>query len=301
MGKIKHGDTNKRLYKIWCHMRERCNSSNKDKEAYKNYSGRGISVCEEWNNYNTFKEWAISHDYKDNLSIDRKDVNGNYEPSNCRWATMKEQQNNRRNNTLINFKGETKTLKQWSEKYNINCVSLLSRISREWSFEDALTTPIGESEKNQENYHLITYKGITKTVTEWAQYYNMSVTTLFGRINEANWSIEKALTTLVGESAGNSNLITYNGKTKNLLEWSEEYNISHSTLITRINRGWPIEKALTTPIKELKKDRTYNGQTKNLLEWAKEYNIDYNTLRNRINHLKWSLEKALTTPVKKHS
>lgn len=100
-------------------------------------------MCDEWkDNYLSFKEWALNNGYAENLTIDRIDVNGNYEPSNCRWATIKEQANNRRSNTLLKFHGETKTISQWADTIGIPQKTIKGRLSHGWDVERTLTTPI---------------------------------------------------------------------------------------------------------------------------------------------------------------
>lgn len=106
-GNLKHGllkaanrQETHRLHYIWASMKTRCNNSNR--KGYKDYGERGIKVCKEWNDdFKAFYDWALSHGYADNLTIDRIDVNGNYEPSNCRWITNIEQQKNKRNSKKI--------------------------------------------------------------------------------------------------------------------------------------------------------------------------------------------------------
>ena len=138
----KHGDSNKeRLYTIWLRMRQRCNSPSD--HAYSDYGGRGISVCCEWDaDYGAFKEWALANGYSEKLTLDREDNDGDYCPENCRWATRKQQANNRRTNHLLTFGGKTLTLSEWGDVTGINNLTILRRIRHGWSVEDALTTPV---------------------------------------------------------------------------------------------------------------------------------------------------------------
>ena len=136
----KHGGTNTRLYNIFSQMLNRCNNQNNTN--YKDYGGRGITVCNEWLVYQNFKAWALANGYADDLTIDRIDNDKGYSPENCRWATRKEQNGNRRNNRLITFEGETKTLSQWATDKNISRDVLRSRLDMDWTVEDVLTKPV---------------------------------------------------------------------------------------------------------------------------------------------------------------
>ena len=136
-----HGKTGTKIYKAYIHMKERCYSKN-DKR-YSDYGGRGITVCDEWlHSFQAFYDWSMANGYADDLTIDRIDVNGNYEPGNCRWVTQKEQQNNRRNNHCLTYNGETKTLSQWSEITGIQSLTILNRLRLGWSIEKALFHPV---------------------------------------------------------------------------------------------------------------------------------------------------------------
>lgn len=143
-----HNKTNTRIYKIWSGIKNRCN--NKKNCAYREYGGRGISVCNDWNSfeifYNDMYESYVNHCKEfgeKNTTIDRIDNNGNYSKENCRWATYKEQGKNKRNNRLLTYRGETKTLSEWAKNFNILYNTLFSRINiYDYDVEKALTSPI---------------------------------------------------------------------------------------------------------------------------------------------------------------
>lgn len=134
---LKHGKSRTRLYNIYNGIIERCcNSKNPN---YKNYGGRGIKICNEWlEDFMNFYNWAIDNGYQENLSIDRIDVNGNYEPSNCRWATAIEQANNKRPYKLYEYKGEKRTLKSICKELKVSYTTIWKRINNGMSLEEAL-------------------------------------------------------------------------------------------------------------------------------------------------------------------
>lgn len=120
------GRINDRLYHIYYTMLDRCNNPNSTN--YKNYGERGIIVCKEWKeSYESFRDWSYKNGYKRDLTIDRIDVNGNYEPSNCRWVTMKEQQYNKRDTVYHEINGKRYTFRDLAEKYNIDVKKLRYR------------------------------------------------------------------------------------------------------------------------------------------------------------------------------
>lgn len=135
-----HGHRNDRLYFIWESMKQRCNNPNC--KEYNYYGAEGKIVCEEWQEFMPFYDWSMANGYADNLTIERIDRKKGYSPDNCKWATRKEQANNRRSNQLIEYKGRTQTMKQWAEEFGINYNTLWSRINKhDWNVTKAFTTP----------------------------------------------------------------------------------------------------------------------------------------------------------------
>lgn len=139
-----HGGARSRLHRIWLHMRRRCL---KPKSAeYRQYGARGIKVCDAWHDFATFRDWALANGYRDDLTIDRKDNDGNYEPGNCRWATYAEQNLNTRKNPRVSFNGETITIFELAQRIGLKPSTLRQRILKyAWSVERAVSTPLNQA------------------------------------------------------------------------------------------------------------------------------------------------------------
>jgi len=137
-GNYKHGQRHTRLYDIWRSMKSRCNNPRNNR--FMLYGGKGIAVCKEWDEFENFYLWAMKNGYGDHLTIDRKDVNKGYTPSNCRWVTQKIQQNNRSNNRNIEFNGAWHTLGEWSDITGIKLATIWARLNSGWSIEKTMTT-----------------------------------------------------------------------------------------------------------------------------------------------------------------
>ncbi len=139
-----HGGTGKRLFNVYLTMKGRC--TNPNAHEYENYGGRGIKVCDEWMDYEAFEKWALANGYQEDkrgkCTLDRIDVDGDYEPSNCRWVTMKTQQRNKRNNVLITHNGETHCMSEWAEIAGIKYITFVKRINAGWNMDRALMPTI---------------------------------------------------------------------------------------------------------------------------------------------------------------
>lgn len=133
---IKHGMCHTRLYRIWQNMKTRCNNPNATR--FNTWGGKGINVCEEWNDFEIFKNWAISNGYSDDLTLDRIDPNGNYEPDNCRWVTVEVQNINKDCVPKYEYQGITFCQSQVFELFGVKRTTFQSRLKRGLTVEEAL-------------------------------------------------------------------------------------------------------------------------------------------------------------------
>lgn len=177
-----HGDTSNgkvsRLYRIWRGILGRCTNPN-DKN-FSDYGGRGVLVDSDWLKcFSAFKAWATGNGYDDTLTIDRIDVNGHYEPGNCRWVTMRVQAGNKRNNKNMEIGGVTKTVKAWADELGIPFKTLYYRhengaSAEEFTSRDRLPTP---------SRNMIEIDGVSKNAREWAEISGVPMRTIYYRIN----------------------------------------------------------------------------------------------------------------------
>lgn len=142
-----HGYARKeRLYNIWVGMKQRCRDKNIP--DYENYGKKGIKVCRKWeNDYLEFRKWSLSNGYRNDLTIDRIDVNKNYSPENCRWVDFLTQNNNKSDNVFLEYEGEKMTIAQWSHRAVVKPGTFKTRINRGWSIKEALTIPTNHRRK----------------------------------------------------------------------------------------------------------------------------------------------------------
>lgn len=149
---VKHGCYYEPWYGNYRAMMDRCYCSKVD--SYPQYGGAGITVCDEWHDIRNFKKWADISGFKKGLTLDRIDGTKGYSPENCRWATMKEQTNNRYNTIFYEYKGEKRALTDWASMFGISRYTLYSRIKEQgWSVEKALETPVKKRKRADMRSH----------------------------------------------------------------------------------------------------------------------------------------------------
>ena len=174
-----------RLQEIFHSMKQRCYNPNA--KSYKHYGGRGIVICDEWlSSSKTFYNWSNDNGYKEGLTIDRIDNNKGYSPENCRWVSAKVQANNKRNNRVITYKGETKTLAEWCEVLDLDYDVIEHRLSRSnWNAEKAFNT------RKNAYIIMIDYNGKSQSLYKWSKELKIPYNTLYSRFVEMGWSVEK--------------------------------------------------------------------------------------------------------------
>lgn len=172
----------RRLYDVYRGMIRRC--FNVNQKQYKDYGGRGITVCDEWlETFDNFADWALESGYAEGLTLDRVDNDGDYEPGNCRWATRQEQCRNKRNNLLITYRGETKCLRSWCDELALPYDQMRNRIvNYGWSPERAF----------EERIHCF-----DESIMHDAKAHGLNPRLVYDRIR-LGWDYEKAINTPVG-------------------------------------------------------------------------------------------------------
>jgi len=264
---INMNNISKKLKQTLINMKKRCYDQNT--EYYKYYGGKGIIVCDEWlNDRKKFYEWALENGYEEHLTIDRKDPNGNYEPNNCRWATIKEQANNKTNTIYIEYNEEIKPLSQWSEETEINRSTIKDRFEKG---KDIL-----------EDYSLIkiNINGEIKSLNKLSEESGILYDTIIQRYH-AGWEHDQLINDLL---TNETKLITIGDRIHTVTEWAEISGLTREIILMRISYGWENEDLLKPITKEGRKKKYYeiNGEFHTKNEWCKISGISPMTFYRRV-------------------
>ena len=220
-----------RLYRIWSSMKTRCFNP---KRGRGRYYAKGVIVCDNWkNSFEAFMRWALANGYKDDLTIDRIDNDGNYEPSNCRWVTPRQQARNTSANVWITYNGETMLQTDWANRIGLSVGALRRRIAK-YGVEKALSMPRREWEKIEGP------NGVCDTLSGWAKRLCLNKNTLRERVDRHG--VFKALRMPRGDCP--PKLMECNGVTDSIGGWSRRLGISVPALKWRVRR-YGIQRALT--------------------------------------------------------
>lgn len=242
-----HGMSKTRLYKCYQAMKKRC-------KYEPNWAGKGIKVCEEWQTFEPFMEWALANGYDDSLTLDRIDVWGDYEPSNCRWADYFTQMNNTTQNVRITINGVTKTASEWSRECGVPAATIRKRVEHGFVGEEIIQ-PLGTIYRGDHNcrksyLHELTINGETHSISEWARLKGVGVATLLQRVDAGYQGDDlfappyKAFTPDMRSAALIQIPVTINGETHSVREWSKISGLTRALLYKRIREGWPMDSLL---------------------------------------------------------
>ena len=248
-----HGKSKSRLYDVWGSMRTRC--TNPNAPNYYLYGGRGIKLCDEWNEYEIFEEWALSHGYDENAkygecTLDRIDVNKGYSPDNCRFVSLKVQANNKRNTRYVEFNDQDITLSDFSDVTGIGKSTIRDRMKRMgMTPEEIANTPIDDFQKK------ITVDGVTDTLTNFCEIYHKNRELVRDRIFRQGWDPKIALTTPLCFASPKYDTHEYMGAIGNYRDFDRAMGFKGGTISSRVRKqGMTFEEALTTPITGKKKN-----------------------------------------------
>lgn len=246
-----HGQSNTRLYGTWGGMKCRClNPKDKDFESY---GGRGIKICDEWRDFTVFRQWATSSGYRRGLTIERKDVNGNYEPANCCWIPMTHQAKNKRITVYLEAFGERKTLGQWLDdpRCKVGEKTLRGRLFKGWSHEKSLAfvpRKLNQSVASEDG-------GEARSISEWSKQETSKASpgAIRNRL-KLGWSLLKAVSTPHFKHRYRITLEAF-GEAKTLSEWLKDHRCKATAkaIRRRIDEGWIAEDAISTPPRPMKR------------------------------------------------
>lgn len=251
-----HGLTQHPLYDVFNTMISRC--FRPDNKAYPDYGGRGITVCDEWqDNFEVFYAWCINNGWAEGLDLDRRYNDGNYSPLNCRFVTRKESNRNKRSTRFYEAFGETKCLFDWGDdpRCKVGIWTLRSRMDKEhWQgrFEEAMTIKDDSKRASKVGKHTkqLTAFGETKNITDWSKDKRCVVG--FDRLRDRiawGWEHKKAITTI--QEDNKEIKLTAFGESKSMTNWlkDERCVVKRDALRDRYRKGWNHEDCITIPSK----------------------------------------------------
>ncbi len=230
----KHGRSNDRIYRVWLNMKARCN--NRKASGYKNYGGRGIFVCKEWDE-NFYAFLRDMGDCKESEEIDRKKVNGPYAKWNCRWVDKETSSNNKRNTIKYWHDGQLLSAPQWARHFGVSVAAMTWRLRRGQLPADAARA----IQLRKKPMYL--YRGKWKTLRGLSRIANVPPEQIKRRISDKGWSVEEATETRIRQSPGRT--VKYDNKEWVIDELADAYGINRKTFKSRLyTYEWSVEEAV---------------------------------------------------------